>query len=94
MKYKVISIQLLLLFIGIGLAPIGHSVNFNTTLVTVYPDKSMDLNDPELFQYNSCYCLSELLQKNNTTKTISIQLLLLFIQRFYAVSCFYYSQFS
>ena len=47
-----------------------------------------------VFQYNSCYCLSNCIENGMAIETISIQLLLLFIQRFYAVSCFYYSQFS
>ncbi len=54
-----ISIQLLLLFIKKRKCAAHASGNFNTTLVTVY---RLLTGTPEtvrrLFQYNSCYCLS------------------------------------
>ena len=54
-----ISIQLLLLFIVILSALFKYWLNFNTTLVTVYRVNTAGKTLVALFQYNSCYCLSE-----------------------------------
>ena len=53
--------------------------HFNTTLVTVYPRKPKPTTTERLFQYNSCYCLSQIHTQELFRIQISIQLLLLFI---------------
>ena len=54
-----ISIQLLLLFISPGLPQTAHPLcYFNTTLVIVYRQKDAGTERSRIFQYNSCYCLS------------------------------------
>ena len=53
-----ISIQLLLLFISSGNTKVQNWHYFNTTLVTVYLCPEGNRMSESQFQYNSCYCLS------------------------------------
>ena len=93
--YQSISIQLLLLFIGAKLGNFTNKLLFQYNSCYCLSGANRNASAHYfVFQYNSCYCLSNCIENGMAIETISIQLLLLFIQRFYAVSCFYYSQFS
>ena len=76
---SLISIHLMLLFIGEDTGKLANYAYFNTSHVTVY-QKQKKLKIYELgFQYISCYCLSKKSCRTAGSNTISIHLMLLFI---------------
>ena len=73
----------MLLFIGIEWLMGTRLFNFNTSHVTVYLDETGENKTLELFQYISCYCLSRSRRLRPALKSISIHLMLLFINSGY-----------
>ena len=74
-----ISIHLMLLFIGTGMARKRIiENNFNTSHVTVYRDQNCNSRCGWIFQYISCYCLSkhtperEQVQRNFNTSHVTV----------------------
>ena len=74
-----ISIHLMLLFIGVKVSYPSGRENFNTSHVTVYLTHYQTGISITIFQYISCYCLSISKSFYNCFLTISIHLMLLFI---------------
>ena len=57
--HTTISIHLMLLFIGIPAILDNSERYFNTSHVTVYPINLVSQGKTHIFQYISCYCLSQ-----------------------------------
>ena len=83
----------MLLFIGIEWLMGTRLFNFNTSHVTVYLDETGENKTLELFQYISCYCLSRSRRLRPALKSISIHLMLLFIEcrKWNACGVFYFN---
>ena len=86
------------LYQNIRLTRIKLSVCFNTSHVTLYQHDQEDVMQKLMFQYISCYSLSQKHQQKRRTKLVSIHLMLLFISfadpdptsfsRFQYISCY------
>ena len=75
-----ISIHLMLLFIHPARSRHLQKSNFNTSHVTVYQIADAKRPSTNLFQYISCYCLSDHINVCRHVHAISIHLMLLFIE--------------
>ena len=79
-EVSMISIQHLFLFIQYKGAKAKAENDFNTTLVFIYQDNGiMDEWGTLVFQYNTCFYLSRILDSVAICNAISIQHLFLFI---------------
>ena len=76
------------LYQNIRLTRIKLSVCFNTSHVTLYQHDQEDVMQKLMFQYISCYSLSQKHQQKRRTKLVSIHLMLLFIPSFYRLFFF------